>query len=67
MSAGDDFLLEEALEQKPMNFAVLRRLFVLTRKYRWLVESCAWPNNSWRTVADMPALTLRVAKECLSW
>lgn len=37
MSAGEDFLLEEALEQKPMSFALLRRLFALTRRYRWLV------------------------------
>jgi ATP-binding cassette subfamily B protein len=37
MSAGDDSLLEEELAQKPMSFALLRRLFALTRPYRRLV------------------------------
>ena len=37
MSANEDFLLEEALDQKPMSFDLLRRLFALTRGYRWLV------------------------------
>ena len=36
MSAGDD-ALEESLEQKPMSFALLARLFALTRPYRGLV------------------------------
>jgi len=39
MSTGEDFLLEEALDQKPMNFYLLRRLFTLTRGYRWLVAA----------------------------
>jgi len=39
MSTGEDFLLEEALDQKPMNFYLLRRLFALTRGYRLLVAA----------------------------
>jgi ATP-binding cassette subfamily B protein len=39
VSGSDDFLLEEALEQKAMNFSLLRRLFALTRRYRWLVAA----------------------------
>ncbi len=37
MSADVDAVLEESLEQKPMSFALLRRLFALTRPYRALV------------------------------
>jgi ABC-type multidrug transport system fused ATPase/permease subunit len=39
MSTSDDFLLEESLDQKPMSFTLLRRLFALTRRYRWLVAA----------------------------
>ncbi len=39
MSTGEDFLLEETLEQKAMNFHLLRRLFALTRGYRGLVAA----------------------------
>jgi ATP-binding cassette subfamily B protein len=39
MSAGEDFLLEESLELKPMSFSLLRRIFALTRRYRWLVAA----------------------------
>ena len=39
MSTGEDVLLEEALDQKAMNFHLLRRLFALTRGYRWLVAA----------------------------
>ena len=34
MSAVDDIVLEEALVQKPMSFALLRRLFAWARPYR---------------------------------
>jgi ATP-binding cassette subfamily B multidrug efflux pump len=37
MSATDDVLLEESLEQRPMSGTVLWRIFALTRPYRWLV------------------------------
>ncbi len=39
MSAGEDFLLEESLEQKPMSFTLLQRIFALTRRYRWLIAA----------------------------
>jgi ABC-type multidrug transport system fused ATPase/permease subunit len=34
MSAVEDILVEESLSQRPMSFALLRRLFALTRPYR---------------------------------
>ena len=37
MSADDDVLLEESLEQKALSFFLLRRLFALTRPYRKLL------------------------------
>jgi len=37
MSANDDFLLEESLEQKAMSASLLRRLFALTKPYRGLL------------------------------